>query len=404
MNPETQRTSPAMPCPRCQTPMGIKSCGQGRQYLICPQCEGRLISVAVLRGIVDPEHVSWIWSMGREGVGEQKRPCPRCRRLMYEVPSAPEEDAPKLDVCRYCTLVWFDAGEFDRVDFLPKLSDEGRRTLREMNASIAQYGQPGAAPRSRFARLDPMTEAKERLAVAKIKEIKRVADERSNYPDEWWKVGLAIIGVPVKLSGKESMRFPFITWILTFAVCAISIYSFSNLEEVVDRFAFVPRRMFRYYGLTLVSAFFLHGGWGHLLGNMYFFLTFGDNVEDYLGRFRFLLLLILSTVAGNLLHGYFEPRSGIPCLGASGGISGVIAFFMLKFPRVKLGFYFWLFLYPKWIKMSAITFFVFWILFQFRGLALQISGLGSVSALAHFGGAAVGILFFLIYRKREPSG
>ena len=74
---------------------------------------------------------------------------------------------------------------------------------------------------------------------------------------------------------------------------------------------------------------------------------------------------------------------------------------MLKYPRVKLGFYFWVMLRPFWIRLSAISFLMFWLFFQFLGVWLQLQGFSNVAALAHLGGAALGVGFYLIWGKRE---
>ena len=83
-------------------------------------------------------------------------------------------------------------------------------------------------------------------------------------------------------------------------------------NKIARFFGFIPNQWSRMGGLTIVTNFFLHVGWLHLLGNMYFLLVFGDNVEDRLGRAKFVMLLVCATVAGNLLHGTFAPRSGVP--------------------------------------------------------------------------------------------
>ena len=101
-----------------------------------------------------------------------------------------------------------------------------------------------------------------------------------------------------------------------------------------------------------------------MLGNLYFLVLFGNHVEDYLGKTRFLLLILVSTVTGDLLHVMAQPNSTVPCVGASGGISGVIAFYALEFPRARLGFllrYWWRF---QWFQLPAWGAFVLWILLQ----------------------------------------
>ena len=323
-------------CPHCQ---GIltESREDADIFWKCHGCGGRLASVAHLRRTADQERVDLVWALGREGQGAQKHSCPKCRSLMFEVPSTPDPASPRLQVCRNCTLVWFDH-LFTDSGYLPSLSPEEMNKVREINASIKTYGVPGATRRPVQFR-NPEMEARERMAVELIKKYK---EDHSKYPDEWWKIVIATLGIPVELSDRETVRLPIMTWLVAIVVSIVSIYSFSNLEAITQEFGLIPSQLFRYGGLTLFSNFFIHGGRFHLLGNMYFLVVFGSSVEDRLGKARFLIVLFLSTMAANFLHAAVDPRSEMPCIGASGGVAGIIAFYMLRFPRVKLAFVFWL--------------------------------------------------------------
>jgi membrane associated rhomboid family serine protease len=114
------------------------------------------------------------------------------------------------------------------------------------------------------------------------------------------------------------------------------IFTLSNLHQIVMQFGLVPAELWRDGGITLITSFFLHGDLFHLIGNAYFLLIFGDNVEDQLGRWRYALVVLLAALAGDLLHVAADPRDTVPCIGASGGISGVIVFYALKFPQARL--------------------------------------------------------------------
>jgi membrane associated rhomboid family serine protease len=162
----------------------------------------------------------------------------------------------------------------------------------------------------------------------------------------------------------------------------------------------VPANLWRDNGLSLITSFFLHAGIVHLLGNLYFLNVFGDNVEDYLGKKRFLFLLIAATVIGGLCHAYIDRASLIPAVGASGGISGLIIFYALLFPNRELGFV-WVtgFTRPIWHKFSALTALIVWIIWQYLGFITQIQGQATVSFAAHLGGAATGFLFWLAWKK-----
>ena len=115
------------------------------------------------------------------------------------------------------------------------------------------------------------------------------------------------------------------------------LFTVSDLRAAADQWGLIPAEMFRHGGLTLVSCFFLHGGIFHLIGNVYFLLILGDNCEDLLGPWRYMQLLVAATVVGALAHIALNIGSPIPCIGASGGISGIIAYYALRHPETKVG-------------------------------------------------------------------
>jgi membrane associated rhomboid family serine protease len=147
--------------------------------------------------------------------------------------------------------------------------------------------------------------------------------------------------------------------------------------------------------LTFFSSFLLHGGILHLVGNLYFLIVFGDNVEDILGKTRYLLMIMLAAFVGDLAHILAEPSSTIPCIGASGGISAAIAYYALRFPRSHIG----LIMFFRWIRLPVLVLFLLWVGEQFFGIYLQIAGFSNVSSLAHMGGAAVGFFFWFFTRN-----
>jgi membrane associated rhomboid family serine protease len=153
--------------------------------------------------------------------------------------------------------------------------------------------------------------------------------------------------------------------------------------------------------LTFISSFFLHAGVFHLLSNLYFLVIFGDNVEEWLGWKKYLLLLAAATVVGNLFHMSLNMESTLPCVGASGGISGVLAFYALQFPRARLRMLVGCYMRYGWVKVPAWALFIFWLVFQYVGVRQQVAGLSNVSALAHLGGVVAGLAFWIISREME---
>jgi membrane associated rhomboid family serine protease len=383
-------------CPHCDAGLCPAQNEYGKYY-VCRKCEGRLVPVSLLLQIIDEEHVDWFWGLGRRGFGDKKRPCPVCQKYMYEVPAGPHAHASNLDVCRECSLVWFDPPEYQEVISLPKIEKEDLKYV-EMLRSV-----PASEEKMRSCHIDPRAEGDIILAMEKIKDIPGKVREGQLVPDEWWKMIPVCLGLPVRITTHEINCMPWMTWGLAALTCLISIVSFANLKPSVMQLGMIPAEMFRTGGLTLISNFFIHGGWFHLIGNMYFLLLFGDKVEDFLGKGRFLLLIFLATITGNFIHAGFFPDSQIPLIGASGGMSGLIVFYLLKFPRVKMGFLFRFWWHIRWVKISALVFLLLWIFQQAVVIFRQMGGGCNISGLGHAGGASVGFIFFLLYRKRKIS-
>lgn len=361
-------------CPNCNVHL-TQTKGPFGIVWICPSCNGRAATVSLLRKNIPRDLVNELWQTARSGCCPHKRHCPACNKLMAEVPVQGGPKTELLDVCAVCQFVWFDTNEYEA---LPE----------EPRDPTPQEVLPPAA--------------RERLALLEIDAIRERAQRREgdeDAPDERWKWIPAILGMPVEYDAETFPRTPWLTWFLAAAISVLSVIAFFNLPVLVGRFGLIPSQPWRYGGLTVLTSFFLHGGVWHLLGNMYFFIVFGDNVEAWLGRWRFLLLLMMATLVGDIAHVIGSAGSSLPCVGASGGISGVIAFYALKFPRARLGFLMRLYFYVRWVSMPAYAMFFVWVAMQSFGTWAQLSGFSNISSLAHLGGAAVGFAFWLATRK-----
>ena len=178
-------------------------------------------------------------------------------------------------------------------------------------------------------------------------------------------------------------------------------WAFTDLQSAIERFGLVPRTAFNYGGLNLLSSFFIHAGWLHLIGNLYFLVVFGDDVEEVLGRLRFVALVLAAVVVGGLLHAALHPDPDIPCVGASGGISGILAFYTLSFPQARIGFMWFMYYRPLFLRLTARWLFLLWVLYQVWLAWMQTQSMTSVSGPAHLGGAAVGVTFWLLQRPTE---
>ncbi|MDT9178732.1 MAG: rhomboid family intramembrane serine protease [Limnospira sp. PMC 1291.21] len=150
--------------------------------------------------------------------------------------------------------------------------------------------------------------------------------------------------------------------------------------------------------LTLITSQFMHGGIGHIVGNMLFLSIFGNNIEDCLGHFKFLIFYILCGIAAALIQGFSSPDSIIPLLGASGAIAGVLGAYLIRFPRAKLLVIFPFFPFIP-MRLPAYFFLILWFAFQFIAGTSTANidtatgeEVGGVAYWAHAGGFIFGII------------
>lgn len=173
-------------------------------------------------------------------------------------------------------------------------------------------------------------------------------------------------------------------------------YSFGVVPAVYNDYAILPDE----YDVvppwaTLITYQFVHGGFLHLVGNMLFLWVFGDNVEDALGHFRFLVFYLLCGVAAAMVHDLVQPTSEVPLVGASGAVSGVIAAYLMLHPRVRV----WvLVLWRLPLRLRAVWVLSFWVLLQFAML-VGTDEEDNTAWWAHVGGLAAGAVLVLVMRR-----
>lgn len=155
--------------------------------------------------------------------------------------------------------------------------------------------------------------------------------------------------------------------------------------------------------LTPMTSMFLHGGWGHLIGNSLYLWVFGNNVEDSMGRWRFLAFYLLTGVAAAMAHLAVDPSSPVPTVGASGAISGIMGAYLMLYPRVSVRTFippFFLFRFPAWAVL------ILWFGSQLLAGLPELSPLrreisGGVAVWAHIGGFVVGALLARWFENPE---
>jgi len=214
-----------------------------------------------------------------------------------------------------------------------------------------------------------------------------------------------------------SRRFPFVTYSIIAVNIVVFMFEATMSKEQLQAFfelvAVIPAEYTAFLRgepvplLKLLAApfasMFLHGGWMHLFGNMWFLYLFGDNVEDAMGHSRFLLFYLLTGLAATVAHIFVNPLSPIPIVGASGAISGVVGAYFLMFPTARVLTLVPIFFFVDIVLLPAVVFIGMWFLFQFWSglLSLAVPHLGGVAWWAHIGGFIAGLILAPIMRERR---
>ncbi len=185
----------------------------------------------------------------------------------------------------------------------------------------------------------------------------------------------------------------------------------SDLGEFLNHYGVVPVKATHYFqspDLTLIdtlfpflSSTFLHAGFVHLIGNMWFLWIFGDNIEDRLGHFKYLVFYILCGAFASSAHIFFNSQSQIPCIGASGAIAAILGAYMVTFPRARVTTIVPIFFFIQIIELPAVIVLGFWISIQFFSGTVSLTASpsdGGVAWWAHVVGFVSGIILFYTIR------
>jgi membrane associated rhomboid family serine protease len=214
-------------------------------------------------------------------------------------------------------------------------------------------------------------------------------------------------------------RFP----VATVTIIALNVVFFffeavlgpGALEDFVIRWGIVPARYtspdiaqmasLPELVLPFFTSMFLHGGWMHLFGNMWSFWIFGDNVEDRLGRFRFVALYLAGGCAAALFHIYTNPGSEIPTIGASGAIAAVMGAYFRLYPRANVLMAIPPFIFGPYFTVPAIVFLGWWFILQFFNGTLSLLAspeqIGGIAWWAHAGGFVFGALLCSVLKVKN---
>ncbi|HUQ85851.1 MAG TPA: rhomboid family intramembrane serine protease [Candidatus Limnocylindrales bacterium] len=207
----------------------------------------------------------------------------------------------------------------------------------------------------------------------------------------------------------KANRFPFLNYILIAITVFVFIQQLGNPDGIIASYALIPAKVvlgdFTTF-LPFITAIFLHGGFLHIISNMWFLKVFGDNVEGVLNPLAFLLLYFIAGIAGNVVQFLFMSNSAIPMLGASGAVAGILGCYLILFPHAKIKTLLFIFFFVTITRISATFMLGYWFLLQIIsaiGSIPEMGNQGGVAFFAHVAGFVVGIIFGKIYKSKAQS-
>ena len=211
---------------------------------------------------------------------------------------------------------------------------------------------------------------------------------------------------------------PIVSWSIIF-ICSLIFLNYVFEQEYIKEqiflsFGMIPAILFGHSELSsslkvvpafisIITSMFLHGGWMHLIGNMTYLYIFGDNVEETLGKTKFIIFYLLTGGFAALSQSILDTDSTIPMIGASGAIAGVLGAYLVLFPKAKIKVFFWFIIFFKVFKIRAFIVLGGWIFIQFLSFSGNDLNSGGVAYAAHIGGFISGIILINIMRNKRTK-
>jgi len=216
-----------------------------------------------------------------------------------------------------------------------------------------------------------------------------------------------------------SRSFPLITVFIIVVNVLVFLYELAlgpHLEPFLFRYGVVPAAVFAWaesrvpvsavaVAVPFFTSMFLHGGWLHLIGNMWYLWIFGDNVEDRLGHFTFLVFYLLCGVGAGIVHTILNFNTTVPSIGASGAIAGVLGAYVVSYPGARVLTLVPIFIFVQIIEIPALIVLGFWFIMQFfygaASLAAATANTGGVAWWAHVGGFLIGMILISLFPRKD---
>lgn len=209
----------------------------------------------------------------------------------------------------------------------------------------------------------------------------------------------------------QSRSFPVVNWLIIIANLLVFVavelpLTPQQLQQFFFRYGLIPAELIQLSAgavLTIFTSMFLHGGWLHIISNLWALYIFGDNVEDRMGSGRYFVFYLISGVAAALVQVYVTPASSIPMIGASGAIAGVLGAYLVLYPSARVITLVPIFFFPWFVEIPALIYLAIWIFSQFFSgvMSLGVDVAEGVAYWAHVGGFICGLLLVSLFARRK---
>jgi membrane associated rhomboid family serine protease len=204
---------------------------------------------------------------------------------------------------------------------------------------------------------------------------------------------------------QPSYSKPVVTILLIVVNILVFLYwkiSLGSQNDFINAYGLIPDR---FHFSNVITSMFLHGGWMHVLGNMWFLWIFGDNIEDILGHGKYILFYLLCGVVAALAQVAAGPNSPIPTVGASGAIAGIMGAYMIKFPHSRIQSLIFIVVFFTTVELPAWIYLIYWFVLNFFSgvgtLGASQASQGGVAFFAHIGGFLAGIALISVMGPRQ---
>jgi len=205
---------------------------------------------------------------------------------------------------------------------------------------------------------------------------------------------------------QPSYSRPVVTILIIVLNVLAFLYEFSlddySRNYFIANYGLIPDRL---HVWAVFTSMFLHGGWMHIIGNMWFLWIFGDNVEDVMGHGKYLIFYLLCGVAAGMTQVMFNPHSRLPMVGASGAIAGVMGAYLIKFPQSRIVTVVFIFIFLTRIEVPAVLMLLYWFFIQlfsgFGSIGYSQANQGGTAFFAHIGGFIAGMILVKLLGTRE---